>query len=135
MPGPVDIAIRVAINAVAFVAAVLLVPGAEFLSDPWKIALIAAIFGVINAYLRPIVKLLSLPLNLISFGLVGLVINVGMVFLTGVISGQMRLGFRLGGWPRTDFTIETVTAALGVALVVSVVATILALVRRLLPRV
>jgi putative membrane protein len=128
-------AIRVALNAVAFVVAVLLVPGAEFLGEPWKIALVATIFGVINAYLRPIVKLLSLPLTLLTFGMVGLVINVAMVFVTGAISGQMRLGFRLGGWPRTDFTIETITAALGVALVVSVVATLLALARTLLPRV
>jgi uncharacterized membrane protein YvlD (DUF360 family) len=135
VPGPVDIAIRVALNAVAFVVAVLLVPGAEFVGDPWKIAVVAAIFGVINAYLRPIVKLLSLPLTLLTFGLVGLVINVAMVFVTGAISGQMRLGFRLDGWPRTDFTLETIIAALAVALLVSVVATLLALARTLLPRV
>ena len=135
MPGLLDIVTRVVINAVAFVAAVLLVPGAEFRGEEWKVAAIAGIFGVVNAYLRPIVKTLSLPLNLLSFGMVGLAINVGMVVLTGAISGQLRLGFRLGGWPRTDFNVETIVAALGVALVVSIVATLLALVRTLTPRV
>jgi len=56
-----DIAIRTLINAVALVAAVQLVPGAVFEGEWWQLAAVAAIFGLINAYLRPIVKLLSLP--------------------------------------------------------------------------
>lgn len=131
----IDIALRIAINAVAFFVAASLVPGAEFRSEPWKIVAVAVIFGIVNAYLRPILRLLSLPLNLMTLGLVGFVINVAMVFLTAAISGELRLGFRLGGWPRTDFTIETIVAAIGIALLVSVVATALSLVRTLTPRV
>jgi putative membrane protein len=135
--GLIDIAIRVAINAVAFVVAASLVPGAEFRSEsePWKIVVVALIFGIVNAYLRPILRLLSMPLNLVTLGGVGFVINIAMVLLTAAVSGELRLGFRLGGWPRTDFNLETIVAALGIAVIVSLVATALSLVRTLTPRV
>src|SRR5687767_527352 len=74
-----DIVIRAVINALAFIAAVYVIPTADFRGDWWKMVAVAAIFGIVNAYLRPIAKLLSLPLNLLTFGLVGLVINIAMV--------------------------------------------------------
>ncbi|HSH21154.1 MAG TPA: phage holin family protein, partial [Candidatus Caenarcaniphilales bacterium] len=74
-----EIVIRIAVNALALVAAVRLVPGAAFEGDLLQLAGVAAVFGLINTYLRPIVKLLSLPLNLFSFGLIGLAINVALV--------------------------------------------------------
>ena len=131
----IDIAIRIAINGIAFVVAVMVIPGAEFRSEPWKIVLVAAIFGVVNAYLRPILRVLSLPLSLLTLGAVGFVINMAMVLLVGAISGNLRFGFRLADWPRTEFSIDALLVALGVAIVVSVVATVLSLVRMLVPRI
>jgi putative membrane protein len=131
----VDIVIRVVINALAFVAAVYIIPSADLNGDLWKTAVIAAIFGVVNAYLRPIVKLLSLPLNLLTFGLVGVVINVAMVLLAAVISGQLKLGFKLAAWPPGDITLDAIIAAVLVAIVVSIVSAVLALMRLVTPRV
>jgi uncharacterized membrane protein YvlD (DUF360 family) len=71
----------------------------------------------------------------VTLGVAGFVINIAMVLLTAAVSGELRLGFRLGGWPRTEFGIETLLAALGIAVIVSVVATALSLVRTLTPRV
>ena len=130
-----DIVIRVVINAVALVAAIQLVPNVAFSGDLWKLLLVAAVFGIINAYLRPIVKLLSLPLSLLTFGLVGLVINTGMVLLTVGISDSLKLGFTLAGWPaRGTIDVNVIVAALLTAVVVSVVSALLALVRMVTPR-
>ncbi|HUR15760.1 MAG TPA: phage holin family protein [Candidatus Limnocylindrales bacterium] len=131
-----DIVIRVVVNAIAFVAAIKLVPRADFGPDLWKLVLVAAIFGVVNAYLRPIVKTLSIPLSLITLGAVGFVINAAMVLLTGAISERLDLGLRLAGWPvRGEIDLDVIITAVLVSLVVSVVATLLAVVRMVTPRV
>jgi putative membrane protein len=129
----VDIVIRVVIIAVALIAAVFIVPGAEFAGEWWQLGVIAAIVGAINAYLRPIVKLLSLPLNLVGFGLVGFVINTGLLLLVAFISGELDLGLSFAGWPPGPFDLDVVVAAFLTSLVVSVVSTVLALVRVLTP--
>ena len=133
--GLADIVIRVAINALAFVAAVYIVPSADFKGDWWKMVAVAVVFGIVNAYLRPIVKLLSLPLTLVTFGVVGLVINVAMVLLTAAISNALQLGFTLAGWPQDRLGVDTIIAALLVAIVVSIVSTVVALIRLVTPRI
>ena len=129
-----DIAIRVVINAIAFIAAVYIVPRTDF-TDVVKLVAVAAIFGLVNAYLRPIVKLLSLPLTLLTFGLVGLIINIAMVLITAFISDSLKLGFRLADWPPGEITVSVIITALLVSLVVSVVSALLALVRLVTPRI
>jgi putative membrane protein len=129
-----EIAIRILINAVALVAAVQLVPRAEFDGEWWQLAIVAAIFGLINAYLRPIVKLLSLPLNLVFFGLVGFAINTALLMLLALVSGQLDLRFTLDGWPASPLDLDVIVTAVLAALVVSVVSSVLALVRLVTPR-
>ncbi len=129
-----DLLVRIVINAVALMAAVQLVPNVAFKGDWWHLLVVAALFGVINAYLRPIAKLLSLPLNLLTFGLVGFVINIAMVLLLALVSDQLKLDFTLAGWPTGAFGVDVVVAAFLTSLVVSVVSTMLALVRLITPR-
>jgi len=128
-----DLLVRVIINAIALVAAIKFVPGAAFTGDIWKLALLAIVFGLVNAYLRPIVKLLSLPLNLVTFGLVGLVINIAMVMVSAAISDNLNLGFTLGSWPPGAIELDTLIAAFLVSLLISVVSALVALVRKLAP--
>ena len=127
--------IRTLVNAVALVAAVQLVPRANFEGEWWHLAIVAAIFGLINAYLRPIVKLLSLPLNLLTFGLVGFVINAALLMLLAFISGQFELRFNLAGWPPGPLDVDVFVAAVLASLVVSAVSSLLAFVRLVVPRV
>lgn len=132
-----DIVIRVVINAIALIAAIYVVPGATFTGEgePWKLVALAAVFGLVNAYLRPIVKLLSLPLTLLVFGLVGLIINTAMILVTALIGESLKLGFTLADWPaRGTIDINVITAALLTAIVVSIVSTLVALVRMVTPR-
>ncbi|MEO6349181.1 MAG: phage holin family protein [Candidatus Limnocylindrales bacterium] len=130
-----EYAIRVVINAIAFIAAVYIVPNAEFRGDFLRFAIVAIVFGLVNAYLRPIVKLLSLPLNLIVFGLVGLIVNTAMVLVTAAISDNLKLGFTLAGWPPGQVTVNVIIYGLLTAIVVSIVSALLALVRMVTPRI
>jgi putative membrane protein len=125
----IDLIVKLVINAAALMAAVQLVPGLtfDFGTDWWKLALVALIFGVINSYLKPIVKLLSLPISLFTVGLVGFVINTGLFLLLALASSQLDLGFLIHGWPTQAFTADVVVAAFLGSIVVSIVSTVLSL--------
>jgi putative membrane protein len=129
-----EIAIRVIVNAIALVAAVRLVPGAEFRGDWPQLIVLAAIFGLINAYLRPVLKLFALPLNLLTLGAVSFVINAGLVMLAAAISDNLRLGFSLAGWPPGPIDLDVLIAAFLTSIVISVVSSLIAFVRLATPR-
>lgn len=129
-----ELAIRILVNAVAVIAAVRLVPGAAFEGGWPQLIILAAVFGVINAYLRPIVKLLSLPLNLLTFGAVGFVINAGLVMVAAAISDNLKLGFTLAGWPPGAIDLDVLIAAFLTSLVISLVSALIAFVRLAAPR-
>jgi putative membrane protein len=111
------------INAVALLAAAFVVPGIRLsagggspgLNEWVTLAIVALIFGVINAIIRPVVVLLTLPLTIITLGLFMFVINALMLLLTSRIAQAFDLGFRVDGFG----------AALLGALVIAVVSFIL----------
>lgn len=90
--------IQVVINAAAIYVAVVIVPGLSFSGESWKLLVVAAIFSLVNTFLRPILRILTLPLTLITFGLFLLVINALMLLLTGAVSSELSLGFSVDGF-------------------------------------
>src|SRR5262245_37030568 len=100
--------VRLLINALALLAAAWLVPGIHLSAargsatthDWLTLVIVALIFGVVNAIIRPIVLLLTLPLNILTLGLFTFVVNALMLLLTSWIATGMELGFRVDGfWP------------------------------------
>lgn len=100
--------VRLLINAVALLVAAWLVPGIHLsaarghaVPNDWlTLAIVALIFGVVNAIIRPIVLFLTLPLNILTLGLFTFVVNALMLLLTSWIATGMDLGFRVDGfWP------------------------------------
>jgi len=108
--------VRLLINAAALWVAMKIIPGITYSSDNWgPFLVVALIFGLVNAFIRPVVKLLSLPLIILTLGLFALVVNGLMLLLTSSLSGALGLHFHVEGcW----------TAILG-ALVVSIVSALL----------
>jgi putative membrane protein len=129
----VDFAVRVLINAIALIVVVKFVPHIKAPTDLWALLAVAAIFGLINTYLKPIVKLLSLPLTFVTFGLIGLIVNTAMLLLAAYVSGLFDLGFEIAGWPAKAFSIETFVWAFVAAVVISIVSTALSLAKRIVP--
>jgi putative membrane protein len=63
--------------------------------NPWYVAVIVAVvLGLINAFIRPLVKLIALPITVLTLGLFSLVINAAMVLLCAKIVP----GFKTGGF-------------------------------------
>lgn len=104
----VGILIRVVLNAVAVWVATLIVGGVDVTTDSTgkKIAtlvVVGAILGLVNATIKPVVKLLSLPLLVLSLGLFALVINGLLFWLVAALSNAVGApfevdGFRAGFW-------------------------------------
>jgi len=100
------ILLRLIINAVALLVAGWLVPGIHLAAarpHPTKhdwitLVVVALIFGVMNAVIRPILIILSLPLELLTLGLFTFVINAFMLLLTSWIAQGMGFGFRVDGF-------------------------------------
>jgi putative membrane protein len=117
------------VNAIALIVVVQLVPGIEldWQESPLTLIAVAAIFAVVNTFLRPIVNLLTLPIRLLTLGLVGIVINVALLLLVVYIAGQLDLPFTVAGWPRDAFGIDVLIAALIASVVMGVVSTVVSL--------
>ncbi|WP_063002236.1 phage holin family protein [Nocardia mikamii] len=98
--------LRLAINALAIWLAAAWVGGIE-LKDPADagtggkilvVVCVAIVFGLVNALIKPIVKLLSLPLVIVTLGLFLLVINALMLWLTAKITETTDYGLRVDGF-------------------------------------
>jgi putative membrane protein len=91
--------LRLIVNAIALFAATQVgIPGLHFDGD-WKtIVVVAFIFGLVNALIRPLLTLLTCPLVLLTLGLFTLVINALMLALTGWFAEQFKLGFVVDGF-------------------------------------
>ncbi len=80
--------VQIIINAIAILIAAYLVPGLDFSGDIWKLLVAGAILGLANAWIKPLLNLISLPLILITFGLFTLVINVAILsFVAFLVPG------------------------------------------------
>jgi putative membrane protein len=84
-----------------------------------NLAIVAAIFGVLNTFLAPVIKLLSLPFIVLTLGLALIVINAVMLLLVSEIAGEFDLSFRVNGFWTAFFAaivISLVSAAMNLVL-------------------
>ena len=111
-------------NGVALWVASALVSGIEFGGQGWStvltVVLVAAVFGVVNAVVRPLAQLLSLPFIVLTLGLFLVVVNALMLLLTSWLAGVLGLDFRVD-----DFWWDAVLGAVIVSAVSMVVGTLL----------
>ncbi len=105
--------LRLVVNAAALAAAAWLFDGISSDSPAWLLAT-AAVFGIVNAVVRPVVTLLALPLIVLTLGVFLLVVNALMLLLVDAVAA----GFHVAGFG----------TALGGAVVISIVSWALSLV-------
>ena len=91
-----DRIIQILINAAALWVAELIVPNITFTGEIWKLLVVAFIFGLINTFIRPILRIVTLPISMMTLGLFLFVINALMLLLTSAISTELELGFQVG---------------------------------------
>jgi len=117
------ILIKLVVTAAAVWVAALLIPGIHLPTHSTAkkvgtLVLVALIFGIINAVLKPIVKTIGCLAYVITFGLISIVVNGLLFWLTSWVAGKLKLPFHITGF---------VPAVLG-ALIVGVVGWLLSLI-------
>ncbi len=97
--------IRVLASAAALAVATAVVPGIELTtgsvtSKVLTLIGVALIFGVINAFLKPIVKIVGCLFYILTLGLIALVVNALLLWLTSWLAGKLNLPWHITGfWP------------------------------------
>jgi putative membrane protein len=90
--------LRLLINAGALWAATTLVGGITFTGDTGRFLVVALVFGLLNALVRPILLLLSLPLLILTLGLFTFVLNAFILMMLSGLSDSLGLGFHVTGF-------------------------------------
>ncbi|THV42101.1 phage holin family protein [Glycomyces buryatensis] len=97
--------VRLVLTAIALWLATVIVGGIYLFGDStlakfFSLVLVALVFTVVNALVKPIVMMVGCALYVLTLGLFGLVVNALMFWLTAWISEQLSLGFHVDGfWP------------------------------------
>jgi len=90
-------------NAVALGIAIWLVQNITLTGDntahkALTLILVALLFGIVNWLVKPVAKLLSFPVLILTLGLFALVVNALMLLLTSWLAGKLSLDFHVGGF-------------------------------------
>ncbi|MDO8209106.1 phage holin family protein [Conexibacter sp. CPCC 206217] len=102
-----SLAIRWAGNALALFVAAWVLSGVAYGDDWWTLLIAAAVFTVVNAWVKPILTLLSIPFIIVTLGLFYFLLNVLMLYITA--------------WIVPDFEIRTFWWGVLAAIIVSIV--------------
>jgi putative membrane protein len=106
--------VRLALNIVALYVAAWAIAGITYGDSWWSLLIAAAVFTLVNMFVKPIVQLLSLPFIIVTLGLFLILVNVFMLYITDWVVG--------------DFEIESFGAGLLGAIIVSLVNWVLSIV-------
>ena len=118
-----------AITAIAFYVLTNLLPqagldsGVSYDGELTGLVVLAAIFGVVNGLVGPLVKTLAIPVSLVTMGLVGFLVNAGLFLVTALIAEAAGFNLTVGDFPPDLLTADTIVAAIIGSVVLSVVST------------
>ncbi|MEV7319915.1 phage holin family protein [Streptomyces sp. NPDC093970] len=95
--------VKTIVNAGALAVAVWLLDKITLTGDSttkkvWTLILVALVFGVVNFLVKPIVKILTFPLFILTLGLITLVVNALMLLLTSWVCDKLDLSFHVEGF-------------------------------------
>ena len=132
----IDLLVKILINAIGVYVAVLLVPQIAFPASDnllklegnwWHVVVVALILALINAYVKPILKVLSFPITLMTVGLFSFVLNALLLLVVAWLAEQVDIDFTIGGFP-PSFTADSFIGALLGSIVISIVGWLLSMV-------
>ena len=117
------------VAAIAIAIAAIILPQIDYGDSPGTLAVVAIIFGLVNGLVKPIVRLLALPLRMATLGLISFVINAALLLLVAWLSTNLGFTFTIDTFP-PDWSAGTLVYAIIAAVIISVVTTAAGLVIR-----
>ena len=123
--------VNVIATAIAFAILVKILPSSmvSLGGGITDLVILALIAGVVNALIKPVVKMLSFPISMMTLGLSGIVINGAMLLLIAWASKQFaHISFNVGGFPAHGITADTIVGAVVASVALGVISMIVGLV-------
>jgi putative membrane protein len=93
-----ELILRLLLNAAALWVAVRIVSGITYDGGVLGFLGVALVFGIVNAFVKPILQFFSIPFILLTLGLFLFVVNALALWITSGISGSLGLGFQVRGF-------------------------------------
>lgn len=90
--------LRLVLAAAALWATVYFVPGISHAGPIYHLLIVAIVFGLVNALIRPLLVALTCPLIVLTLGLFALVLNGLMLWLTSALAGALGIDFHVSGF-------------------------------------
>ena len=108
--------------AIAFYGLTRFLPDfVNYTGEMQGLLVLGVIFGVVNGLIGPVVKVLSLPLSVVTMGLAGILVNAGLLLLVALIAQSMAFDLTIGDFPPDLLTADTIVAAVVGSTVIGVV--------------
>jgi len=119
-------------GAIAFLLLLQVLPSSMIQLDAELVPqglIVALIVGAVNAVIKPIVKLLSFPISLVTLGLSGFVINASLLLAIAYgVRELASINLLIGGWPAGDITADTILGAVVASALLSIITAVVGLV-------
>jgi putative membrane protein len=96
-------------------------------ATPGGVLVVAIVVGLANALVKPVLKVLSLPLSIITLGLSGLIVNAVVLLGVAWATQELKVSFTVGNYPPTLLDPNTIVAAVVGAVILSVVSLVIGL--------
>lgn len=123
------IVLGIAATAIAFAILTVALPQVKYDGDIVHLVIIAALFGVANGLVKPVVRLLSWPINFMTMGLFGIAINVVMFMAVAwVATSYVKIEFTIAGWPNSGLTFDVIGTAVIASIALGILTAIVGLV-------
>ena len=121
------IILGIAATAIAFIVVTLLLPTKVAVDkDILHLILLAVVFGIANSLIKPVIKLLTFPINFMTMGLFTFVINTVLVLgVAWVANTYLKIAFTIAGFPKDGISFDAVVMAFLASIIISVVTTVI----------
>lgn len=125
--------VAVAAGAIAFVLMLQVVPESmiAFSGETPQLILLALFVGAVNALVKPVINVLSIPISFLTLGLSGFVVNAALLLgIAYLAQTYAKLDLTIGGWPTSGMTSDTILGAFVASMVLALITTVVGLVVR-----
>ena len=124
--------ITLAITAVAIVIVTYILPAVKFANPEDhvpQLVILAVLVGLVNSLIKPIAGILSFPINAMTLGLFGLVVNgLFLILIAFVANTYFDVPFTIAGFPNSGLSVDVLISAIVAAVLMSAITTVIGLV-------
>ncbi len=124
--------ITLVVTAIAIVIVTYILPSVQFknASDHIpQVVILAALIGLVNSFIKPVVGILSFPVNAMTLGLFGVVVNGVLLLLIAYVANTwFDIPFTIAGFPDSALSIDAIIAAIVASIAMGLITTVIGLV-------